>query len=167
MVGGQSRTPYGVRREPLLSPLGLPCNAPPWGTLAAVDLVSGEVRWEVPLGTMSDVARIPTPSSWGSINLGGPVVTGGLVFIGATMDRRIRAFALESGDLVWEDDLPASGQATPLLYENPRDGRQMLVIAAGGHSQMMSALGDYVVAYALPPGPQPRGSFSSASGGKR
>ena len=150
MVGGQLRTPYGVRREPLLSPLGLPCNAPPWGTLAAVDLVSGDVRWEVPLGTMTDVARIPTPSSWGSINLGGPVVTGGLVFIGATMDRRIRAFAIESGELVWEDELPASGQATPLLYENPNDGRQMLVIAAGGHSQLLSTLGDYVVAYALP-----------------
>ena len=167
MVGGQSRTPYGVRREPLLSPLGLPCNAPPWGTIAAVDLVSGDVRWEVPLGTMSDVARIPTPASWGSINLGGPVVTGGLVFIGATMDRRIRAFALDSGDLVWEDDLPASGQATPLLYENPRDGRQMLVIAAGGHSQLLSTLGDYVVAYALPQGPQPRASFPTAAGGKR
>jgi quinoprotein glucose dehydrogenase len=150
MVGAQSRAPYGVRREPLLSPLGLPCNPPPWGTLAAVDLASGEVRWEKPLGTMSDLARIPTPSAWGSINLGGPVVTGGLVFIGATMDSRIRAFALSSGDLVWEDDLPASGQATPLLYANPVDGRQMLVIAAGGHSQLMSTLGDYVVAYALP-----------------
>jgi len=149
-VGGQMRTPYGVRRDPLLSPLGLPCNPPPWGTLAAVDLVSGDVRWEVPLGTMRDLARIPTPASWGSINLGGPVVTGGLVFIGASMDSRIRAFALESGELVWEDELPAGGQATPLLYENPRDGRQMLVIAAGGHSQLHSALGDYVVAYALP-----------------
>jgi quinoprotein glucose dehydrogenase len=149
-VGGQMRTPYGVRREPLLSPLGLPCNPPPWGTLAAVDLVSGDVRWEVPLGTMTDLARIPTPASWGSMNLGGPVVTGGLVFIGASMDSRIRAFALETGELMWEDELPASGQATPLLYEHPRDGRQILVIAAGGHSQLLSTLGDAVVAYALP-----------------
>ena len=66
------------------------------------------------------------------------------------MDRRIRAFAIESGELMWEDELPASGQATPLLYDNPRDGRQMLVIAAGGHSQLRSTLGDFVVAYALP-----------------
>jgi quinoprotein glucose dehydrogenase len=157
MVGGQLRTPYGVRREPLLSPLGLPCNAPPWGTLAAVDLVSGNVRWEVPFGTMSDLTRIPTPASWGSMNLGGPVATGGLVFIAATMDSRIRAFAIESGEVVWEDELPAAGQATPLLYENPRDGRQMLVIAAGGHSQLLTALGDYVVAYALPSS-APRGA---------
>ncbi len=149
-VGAQSNTPYGVRREPLLSPLGIPCNAPPWGTLAAVDLGSGEVRWEIPLGTVRDLVHVPTPAAWGSPNLGGPVITGGLVFIGATMDRKIRAFDLDSGRLAWEDDLPAGGQATPLLYESSVDGRQMLVIAAGGHSQLMSALGDSVVAYALP-----------------
>jgi quinoprotein glucose dehydrogenase len=150
----QDRTPYGVRREALLSPLGIPCNAPPWGTLAAIDLVTGEVRWEVPFGTMRDLLGVPTPASWGSPNLGGPVVTGGLAFIGATMDRRLRAFDVLSGEQIWEDTLPASAQATPLLYTHPDDGRQVIVIAAGGHSGLMSTLGDYVIAYALPaPGP--------------
>jgi quinoprotein glucose dehydrogenase len=149
-VGGQARTPYAVRRDVLLSPLGVPCNPPPWGTLAAIDMVSGEVRWEVPLGTMRDLVHIPTPRAWGSLNLGGPVVSGGLVFIGATMDRRIRAFEILSGRMVWEAEVPASIQSTPTFYENTSDGRQMLVVAAGGHSQFRTALGDYVIAYALP-----------------
>jgi len=102
--------------------------------------------------------HVPTPRPWGSPNLGGPVVTGGLAFIAATMDRRIRAFDILTGRRVWEDELPASAQATPLLYDSPADGRQMLVIAAGGHAQLGSALGDYVIAYALPTvtGPEPR-----------
>lgn len=149
-VASQTRTPYGVRRCPILSPIGIPCSPPPWGALVAVDMRSGEVRWEVPLGTLRDLVGIPTPSAWGSPNLGGPLVVGGLVFIGATMDRRFRAFDLESGELLWEDELPASAQATPMTYRARRGGRQYIVVAAGGHSGIKSKIGDCIVAYALP-----------------
>jgi len=154
--GPQTRTPFGVTREPLLSPFMIPCNRPPWGTLAGVDLDSGEVRWEVPLGTVKDLLGIPTPPRWGSPNLGGPVITGGLAFIGATMDRTFRAFDVATGRTVWETDLPASAQATPMTYRARTGGRQFIVLAAGGHYGLKSALGDYVIAYALPDSRPPR-----------
>lgn len=150
MVGAQRRTPYGTKRSALLSPLNIPCNPPPWGMLHAVDAQTGEIKWEVPLGMLQDLVKVPTPRGWGSPNLGGAIITGGLVFIGATMDRRFRAFDLQTGDMVWETKLPASAQAAPLTYRARPDGRQFVVIAAGGHSSLMSALGDYVVAFALP-----------------
>ncbi len=146
----QIPAPYSVKREALLSPLGIPCNAPPWGVLHAVDMTTGLVRWETPLGTVRDITRFPTPMAWGSPNLGGPLVTGGLVFIAASMDRRFRAFELATGKLLWERALPASGQATPLTYRPKQGARQFIVIAAGGHWGMSSTLGDYVVAFALP-----------------
>ena len=149
-VAEQRRTPYGVRRSALLSPLGIPCTPPPWGMLHGIDANSGEVLWEVPLGTVPDLAKIPTPKSWGSPNLGGSVITGGLVFIGATMDRRFRAFDLTTGERVWQVKLPASAQATPMTYRARPGGRQFIVIAAGGHAGLTSALGDHVVAFALP-----------------
>jgi len=149
-VTEQEGAPYGVRREPLLSPLGLPCTPPPWGTLVALDLKTGDLRWEVPLGSVTDVSKLPVPGAWGSPNLGGPLVTGGLAFIAATMDRRFRAFDLETGTVVWEDALPASGQATPMTYRVRQGGRQFIVIAAGGHAGLGSSLGDWIVAYALP-----------------
>jgi quinoprotein glucose dehydrogenase len=160
IVARQTPAPYAVRRSVLLSPLGIPCTPPPWGVLHAVDASSGEVRWEVPLGTVQDVSFVPSPKSWGSVNLGGPVITGGLVFIAATMDHRIRAFALASGELLWERVLPASAQATPLTYRVRDGGRQFVVVAAGGHDGMRSRRGDYVVAFALPaavsaPGAEP------------
>jgi quinoprotein glucose dehydrogenase len=151
-LGMQEGTPYAVRREPLLSPLGIPCSPPPWGMLHAIDMATGEVAWEVPLGTISDLTKVPTPGRWGSPNLGGPLVTGGVVFIGATMDRRFRAFALTTGELVWTAKLPASAQASPLTYRARPDGRQLVVIAVGGHDGMGSSLGDWVIAYALPEG---------------
>jgi quinoprotein glucose dehydrogenase len=150
IVARQTPAPYGVRREALLSPLGIPCNPPPWGMLHAVDAHTGEVRWEVPLGTVQDVTIVPPPARWGSVNLGGPVITGGLVFIGAAMDHRFRAFDLGSGELKWERALPASAQATPMTYRARAGGRQYVVIAAGGHHGLRSRRGDYVVAYALP-----------------
>ena len=162
-VAEQHRTPYGVRREPLLSPLGLPCTPPPWGTLAAVDIDSGEIRWEVPLGTVRDLSRVPSPASWGSPNLGGPLVTGGLVFIAATMDRRIRAFDLKTGQKVWEDVLPASAQSTPMTYRVSPEGRQYIVIAAGGHDGMKSRLGDHLIAWALPQDPSERATAKEGS----
>jgi quinoprotein glucose dehydrogenase len=144
-------TPYGLYRVPaLVSPLGLPCIKPPWGTLLAVDTATGEVAWEVPLGTVRDLAPVPLPIRWGTPNLGGPIVTeGGLVFIGATMDNYLRAFDLETGRELWKGRLPAGGQATPMTYRLD-DGRQFVVIAAGGHHRLGTDIGDSVVAFALP-----------------
>jgi quinoprotein glucose dehydrogenase len=149
-VAAQARTPYAVRREPLLSPLGIPCTPPPWGMLHAIDMRTGGLVWERPLGTLSDLTRVPTPRRWGSPNLGGPLVTGGLVFIGATMDRRLRAFDLATGEERWSAKLPASAQASPMTYRTNAGRRQYLVVAAGGHEGLRSTPGDYVVAFALP-----------------
>lgn len=151
--GPQELTPYGVTREPLLSPFMIPCTEPPWGTLAGVDLRTGEVRWEVPFGTARDLVGVPTPPRWGSPNLGGAVITGGLAFIGATMDSTFRAFDVATGRKVWEAALPASAQATPITYRARPGGRQFIVIAAGGHYGLRSKLGDSIVAWALPAGP--------------
>ena len=143
--------PYGSRREVLRSPIGLPCNAPPWGTLVAVDLDDGHVRWEKPLGTMSDFAHLPAPRGWGSPSLGGPLVTaGGVVLIAAAMDHHLRAFDTDNGTQLWETELPASAQATPMTYRVRPNGRQYIVIAAGGHHLMRTRQGDYLIAYALP-----------------
>ena len=150
-ISRQLGTPYAVHREALLSPWGLPCNPPPWGTLAAVELASGKLRWEVPLGTTRDLAPVPIAMKWGTPNMGGPIVTGsGLAFIGAAMDNYLRAFDVETGKELWKGRLPAGGQATPMTYRIKKDGRQYVVIAAGGHNRMGTRLGDYVVAFALP-----------------
>jgi len=150
-VARQDGAPYGSRRELLRSPIGLPCNAPPWGTLVAIDLDDGHVRWEKPLGTMSDFAHLPAPHSWGAPSLGGPLVTsGGLVIIAAAMDHHLRAFDTDNGTQLWEAELPASAQATPMTYRVRPNGRQYIVIAAGGHHLMRTRLGDYLIAYALP-----------------
>jgi len=142
--------PYGSRRELLRSPLGLPCSAPPWGTLVAIDPGAGRIRWQVPIGTMSDYAHVPAPAAWGSPSLGGPLVTaGGVVFIAAAMDHDLRAYDVESGRQLWAAALPASAQASPMTYRARPGGRQYVVIAAGGHHLMRTQLGDYVVAFVL------------------
>ena len=138
-----------MKRELVLSPLDLPCNPPPWGMLTAVDLSDGTIAWESVLGTVRDLAPVPLPWKLGTPNLGGPIVTaGGVVFIGAAMDDYLRAFDAASGEELWKGRLPAGGQATPMTYE--WDGRQYVVIAAGGHSRAGTKLGDSVVAFALP-----------------
>ena len=145
----QEGTPYGMRREVLLSPLGIPCTAPPWGTLSAVDMKAGTIRWQVPLGTTK--GKAPLALNWGMPNLGGPIVTaGGLVFIAAATDDRLRAFDVDTGKELWHADLPAGGQATPMTYQLEATGRQYVVIAAGGHGGLDTTRGDYVVAFALP-----------------
>jgi quinoprotein glucose dehydrogenase len=142
---------YLAYREPLRAPGGLFCNAPPWGTLTAVDLSTGAVRWEVPLGTIPQISSMSQSSGWGSINLGGAIVTaGGLVFIAAAMDNYIRAFDVETGKEVWKGEMPASAQATPMTYSVGEKGKQFVVIAAGGHGKLGTKRGDYVVAFALP-----------------
>jgi quinoprotein glucose dehydrogenase len=147
--GRQTGTPYAMYREHLRGPSGAPCNPPPWGALTAVDLGTGAVRWEVPLGTISQLGMFPESKNWGSLNLGGSTVTaGGLVFIAAAMDTYLRAFDVETGKEIWRLELPASAQATPMTYQV--DGRQYLVICAGGHGKLGTRMGDYVVAFALP-----------------
>lgn len=147
--GEMAETPYGMYREILLAPGAmLPCVAPPWGTLAAVDIDSGDVRWQVPLGVMPQLATHPDGPSYGSANLGGSMTTGGLVFIAATMDPVLRAFDITTGREVWRAELPAGGQASPMTYA--AGGRQFVVIAAGGHGRLHTKRGDAVVAYALP-----------------
>lgn len=142
-------TPYGMRREVLMSPLGIPCTAPPWGRLAALDLTRGRIAWSVPLGTTRDAA--PFPFWWikGVPALGGPIVTrSGLVFVGAATDDYLRAFDVTTGKELWKGRLPGGGQATPMTYE--LDGRQFVVIAAGGHAGAGTTLSDTLVAFALP-----------------
>jgi len=147
-VSPQYGTPWAMRRDLLLSPLGLPCNPPPWGMLTAVNLNDGTLRWESVLGTIRDLAPVPVPIRWGTPNFGGPIVTAGqLVFIGAAMDDYLRAFDAATGAELWKGRLPAGGQATPMSYV--WQGRQYVVIAAGGHARAGTRLGDSVVAFAL------------------
>jgi quinoprotein glucose dehydrogenase len=146
----QDGTPYALWREALLSPLGLPCVDPPWGTLNAIDLATGDILWSRPFGTVADLVPLVDPH-WelGTPNLGGPLVTAsGLVFIGAAMDDYLRAYDLETGEELWRGRLPAGGQATPMTYES--EGVQYVVIAAGGHGRAGTRLGDALVAFRLP-----------------
>ncbi len=139
----QLGTPYGMRRKSFTSGFGIPCVKPPWGTLAAVDMQRGVIKWQIPLGDTPGIHL-----NLGMPGLGGPIVTaGGLIFIAASLDDRLRAFDTDSGKLLWTATLPAGGQATPMTYAI--DGRQYLVIAAGGYKDM-SDRGDYLIAYALP-----------------
>jgi quinoprotein glucose dehydrogenase len=145
----QHGTPYGLVRGPVLSPLGLPCIAPPWGTLNAVSLERGALLWSVPLGTVPDRVPVPLPLTLGLPSLGGPLITaGGLVFIAAAMDGYIRAFDLATGAELWQERLPAGGNATPMSYAV--NGDQYVAIAAGGHGKLGTRAGDSVIAWRLP-----------------
>jgi quinoprotein glucose dehydrogenase len=147
-VWPQLGAPYGVRQALLRSTSGAPCNPPPWGILAGVDVAAGEIRWRVPLGNI-DRLMLPGGTPSGTANLGGPIITAGsIVFIAATSDNYLRAFDLETGRELWRVRLPAGGQATPMTYE--AGGRQFLVIAAGGHTLLGTSHGDQVIAFALP-----------------
>jgi quinoprotein glucose dehydrogenase len=141
--GDQRPAPFGLYRSFLFSPGGAPCNPPPWGTTAAVDLFTGKTTWNVPLGTLR------AGKTTGSINLGGPIITaGGLVFTSATIDPHLHAFDSETGKELWSYELPAAGNATPMTYT--WKGKQYLLICAGGHGKLNSKQGDYVLAFALP-----------------
>jgi quinoprotein glucose dehydrogenase len=150
--GDQTGAPYGPYRRFLQSPSDLPCSAPPWGLLTAVDINDGKIRWQVPLGSLQDFGgahaqQIPA----GAISLGGPIATaGGLVFIAGTPDAFLRAFDAETGKQLWKSQLPAAANATPMTYRGS-NGKQYLVIAAGGHPKLTEEkLGDTLVAFTLP-----------------
>ena len=152
----QRGTAYGVVRRFLLAPATkLPCTPPPWGTLVAVRAATGELAWRVPFGQLPWAGKFPDAASWGSIVLGGPIATaGGLVFAAGTLDPSIYAFDVSTGTQLWKGTLPTSARATPMTYRG-RDGRQFVVVSAGGHAvEGGMPLGDYVVAFALPAAPR-------------
>ncbi|HEX7011204.1 MAG TPA: membrane-bound PQQ-dependent dehydrogenase, glucose/quinate/shikimate family [Steroidobacteraceae bacterium] len=148
-------TPYGADIAPWRLFTGMLCNDPPYGSITAIDLSTGTVLWDVPLGTArrNGPFGIPTylPINIGTPNNGGPIVTaGGLIFIAAATDELLRAIDIETGKVLWTDALPAGGQATPMTYEV--GGEQYVVVMAGGHHFMETRSGDYLIAYKLPRG---------------
>jgi len=146
-------TPYAVNKNRFMSPLGIPCQKPPFGTLSAVDLKTRKLLWQVPVGTVQDTGplgfkmRMPMPI--GMPTLGGTLATqGGLVFIAGTQDYYLRAFDSASGKEVWKARLPVGSQGGPMSYVSPKTGKQYVLISAGGARQSPDR-GDYVIAYAL------------------
>jgi quinoprotein glucose dehydrogenase len=142
--------PFAVQLHPFTSVLGLPCQAPPWGYVSAADLTTGRIIWMHKNGTVRDRAPLPLPFKMGVPSLGGPMMTaGGVAFLSGTIDYYVRAYDVSNGEQIWEDRLPAGGQATPMTYTGT-DGRQYLLVVAGGHGSLGTKTGDYVIAYALP-----------------
>ncbi|WP_454887666.1 membrane-bound PQQ-dependent dehydrogenase, glucose/quinate/shikimate family [Sphingomonas oryzagri] len=152
-IAPQYGTPYVGMVHPWLNPLGVPCNPPPWGTLTAIDLTTQKIVWQHPIGDTRATGpyglHANVPMKTGIFNIGGNMITaGGLIFIGATADDMFRAIDLNTGRTLWSRRLPAGGNATPMSYSV--DGRQYVLIAAGGHGGLGTKTGDYLVAYALP-----------------
>ena len=145
-------TPFVLKRELFLGPSNAPCTPPPFGALTALSLRTRQILWSVPLGTSEGLEKIGIrvpPNIPGAVNLGGPITTAsGLVFIGATLDRYFRAFDITDGRELWKFALPAGGKATPMTYLG-RDGRQYVVIAAGGDGKAWG-WSDEIIAFALP-----------------
>lgn len=142
--------PFAVKLSPFTSVLGIPCHEPPWGYVAAADLTTGEVIWQHKNGSVRDLAPVPLPFEVGVPNLGGPIMTaGGVAFLSGTLDYYVRAYDVTTGEQLWNSRLPAGGQATPMTYRGA-DGRQYLLVVAGGHGSLGTKAGDYVIAYALP-----------------
>ena len=142
--------PFAVKLSAFTSPLGIPCQAPPWGYVAGADLRTGKTVWMHKNGTVRDLSPIPLPFRMGVPNLGGPVLTaGGVAFVSGTLDDYVRGYDAGNGKQLWQSRLPAGGQATPMSYSGA-DGRQYLLVMAGGHGSLGTRAGDYLIAYALP-----------------
>ncbi len=146
-------TPYAVNKNRFMSPLGIPCQKPPFGTLSAIDLKTQKVVWQVPVGTVQDTGpfgiKMKAQMPVGMPTLGGTLATqGGLVFIAGTQDYYLRAFDTSTGKEVWKARLPVGSQGGPLSYKSPKTGKQYILISAGGARQSPDR-GDYVIAFAL------------------
>ncbi len=140
--------PYGFELQTFLNPLGMPCWNGPYGTLSSYDLNTGKLNWREPFG---DVQKwgFYMPESWGSVTIGSPVITkSGIIFIGASMDSRVRAIDLKSGKVLWTSLVDAPAVAEPAVYMFK--GKEYVVFAAGGNSILEPKVGDEVAAYALP-----------------
>lgn len=147
-------TPFGAIRERFLSPLGIPCQKPPFGTMSAVDLKSGKLVWQVPVGTVQDTGplgiKMRMPMEVGMPTLGASLSTqSGLLFFAGTQDFYLRAFDTATGKEIWKERLPVGSQSGPMTFVSPKNGKQYIIISAGGARQAAER-GDYVIAYALP-----------------
>ncbi|QDL93879.1 membrane-bound PQQ-dependent dehydrogenase, glucose/quinate/shikimate family (plasmid) [Paroceanicella profunda] len=143
---------YASEMGAFTSPLGLPCQQPPWGYVAGVDLTTGKTVYEHRNGTVRDLSPLPLPFKMGVPGIGGPIVTrGGVAFLSGTMDYYVRGYDMQTGRELWRARLPSGGQATPSTYMG-KDGRQYLVVVAGGHGSTGTKAGDSIIAYALPKG---------------
>ncbi|MGZ2379273.1 membrane-bound PQQ-dependent dehydrogenase, glucose/quinate/shikimate family [Rhizobium leguminosarum] len=142
--------PYGVFMGPFLGLLKIPCQAPPWGYVAGVDLRTGKIAYMHKNGTVHDMTPLPLPFKVGVPGIGGPMLTkGGVAFLGAAVDNYLRAYDVTNGRELWQGRLPAGGQATPMTYMTD-DNKQYVVMVAGGHGSVGTTPGDYVIAYTLP-----------------
>ncbi|MBX5195415.1 glucose/quinate/shikimate family membrane-bound PQQ-dependent dehydrogenase [Rhizobium sp. NZLR10] len=142
--------PYGVFMGPFLGLLKIPCQAPPWGYVAGVDLRTGKIAYMHKNGTVHDMTPLPLPFKVGVPGIGGPMLTkGGVAFLGAAVDNYLRAYDVTNGRELWQARLPAGGQATPMTY-TADDNKQYVVMVAGGHGSVGTKPGDYVIAYTLP-----------------
>ncbi|MBY5371144.1 glucose/quinate/shikimate family membrane-bound PQQ-dependent dehydrogenase [Rhizobium leguminosarum] len=142
--------PYGVFMGPFLGLLKIPCQAPPWGYVAGVDLRTGKIAYMHKNGTVRDMTPLPLPFKVGVPGIGGPMLTkGGVAFLGAAVDNYLRAYDVTNGRELWQGRLPAGGQATPMTYTTD-DNKQYVVMVAGGHGSVGTKAGDYVIAYTLP-----------------
>ncbi|WP_277961293.1 glucose/quinate/shikimate family membrane-bound PQQ-dependent dehydrogenase [Pseudomonas sp. RIT-To-2] len=149
-VQANKGAPYGVIMNAFLSPMGLPCQAPAWGYVAAVDMTTHQVIWKHKNGTVRDNSPVPLPLTMGVPALGGTFMTkGGVAFLSATLDQYLRAYDVRNGKQLWEARLPAGAQTTPMTYTG-KDGRQYVLVVAGGHGSLGTKQGDYVMAFALP-----------------
>ena len=142
--------PYAVTMHPFMSPLGVPCQAPAWGYVAGIDLLSNKVVWKHKNGTSRDSSPIPIGLPIGVPSMGGSIVTAsGLGFLSGTLDQYLRAYDVNTGKELWKSRLPAGGQATPMTYTG-KDGKQYVLVTAGGHGSLGTKMGDYIIAYKLP-----------------
>jgi quinoprotein glucose dehydrogenase len=145
--GPQRGAPFAMTRQVALSQLGLPCNRPPWGEMVALDVRGGKILWRSTVGTTEDKAPLGLAFKWGTPLVNGVAITaGGLAFTGA-MDAYLRAFDAKTGEELWQGRLPVPGVANPMTYL--WKGEQYVAIAAGGHSEVGTTIGDAVVAFRL------------------
>ena len=158
VVTPQVGSPYaGIVSDYFHSPIGVPCQRPPYGVISAINLKTGALLWSHPLGTarssgpLKTSLRVPFSIPMGAVTLGGNLLTGsGLIFVGAALDRYLRAFDERTGQELWRTDLSAAAFATPMSYLSEQSGRQFVVVAVGGNNKFGPNDGLYIQAYALP-----------------